>query len=259
MKHAQIVLQTMKKTLLLPLILIIYSCSSDETTPEVFDGPIINIVTQANSIPDDSQIFYSVKGEDGSDIAFGELLNASALTIENDEYQSRTIALTLFVPRTNSVLPQILSYVGIERGKTYTFPDRRPNNAVTNTAPVQFANFSDFESIRLLQPGRNSSISSGISENTPISHTYYDDSPIYLIAKPSFQDRFQYQVFDWEAGVSKQLNSADNIDFENENVLDVNTPFSDPQFEISVTAETEIKASGRNTIFLYNLSEVQPE
>ncbi|KAA1243119.1 hypothetical protein [Aquimarina sp. RZ0] len=242
----------MKKAFLCLLILIIGCNPSDDIT--IPDSNIIfTIDIENNAIFSGTRLFYSIKGEDGEDLAYGELFNSDKLEIKDLSYTGEKIAVTTFTVSEYSAAAK--SYLDIPIGKSITlvnaapFPDSSTKLTVNNFP-------TDFNRIVLARSGAFSP--ANFILDFTFTYQFYENLPLLCVTTiTSSNNTPKFQTLNLENNSDQVIDLNNSIPMEN-----IHNIFSKPSltgdFDYAI-ALTGIKKDSLNPIGDYILySDLDP-
>ncbi|MEL7005794.1 MAG: hypothetical protein AAFN93_24155 [Bacteroidota bacterium] len=215
----------MKKLLIL-ISVFYFSCQSDE---ELKTGPILTIELEGGPTQEGFRSFYSVKGEGGEDIDFGELRPGRTL-VSNDSYDGEKIAVTFFttVPFTFSSAE---SFLDIPVGQVIKFKRVGSNSPVSNnTATVKFENFpEDFDRVILTNISNSDSFKPvSLGHGRDLFFDFNSNDPFTVVVFVPLDGPPEYQTLNMTNNIT--IDGSNNSLMENENLIPLSNIIGDSAY-----------------------------
>ncbi|MBQ4822325.1 hypothetical protein [Aquimarina sp. MMG016] len=209
----------MKKFLLVFLVLI-SGCTSPDNTATIIPNTdtILTIFVENDVVSlDKYRMFYSVKGINGEDLGFGELLNSDTIELKNLSYTGEKIAVTIFSVSENTINTiRVRSYLDVSLGKSITLYNNIPFQ--DSTTSLKINNFpTDFDEIIIARSGHFSPANFIFEE--PISYQFLEVLPFTCITTNLSNDKPQYQTLNLESNSDQIIDLNNNIAMENEHTI----------------------------------------
>ncbi|MEL7002503.1 MAG: hypothetical protein AAFN93_07180 [Bacteroidota bacterium] len=249
----------MKRYLWLIAILLL-ACESDdvEQTPRI----LVVLSVDSNNIRQDERLFYSVKGESGEDISFGELMNSEQLVVTDDSYTGEKIALTLFRHFLNNNIVIVNSYLDLSPGESVILDNFvTPRPIPETTGNYKFVNLpSSFDLFLMSSPGiRQEGVGGQLVDGDVISFPTGEDFPISLFSFFPNQGIPQYQEVRLSPTEETTIDIEQNINMENTYFIESSLN-NLVDFDIQFTLKANLEGQSTSLIgySVYNSNRITP-